>query len=69
MPGFLLHVNAVLTCMHVSGQAKVAPAQTRVLVGPNPVATIPPGPPTISVAGCPFTTELSNIFPSVVQPL
>lgn len=55
MPGFLLHVNAVMTCTHVIGQAKTAPVQTRVLVSGQPVATIPPGLPTITVAGCPFT--------------
>lgn len=55
MPGFLLHVNAVMTCVHVVGQAKIAPTQTRVLVSGQPVATIPPGLPTITVLGCPFT--------------
>jgi hypothetical protein len=65
MPGFLLHVNAALTCMHVSGQAKVVPAQTRVLVSSQPVATIPPGPPTITVAGCPFTLPNGKPQPCV----
>ncbi len=55
MPGFLLHVNAVMTCIHVVGQAKIAPTQTRVLVSGQAVATIPPGLPTITVLGCPFT--------------
>lgn len=55
MPGFLLHVNAVMTCFHVIGQARIAPTQPRVLVSGQPVATMPPGPPTIVVAGCPFT--------------
>jgi hypothetical protein len=55
MPGFLLHVNAVMTCIHAVGQAKIAPTQPRVLVSGQPVATIPPGLPTIVVAGCPFT--------------
>jgi hypothetical protein len=55
MPGFLLHVNAVMTCIHVVGQAKIAPVQARVLVSGQVVATIPPGLPTIAVAGCPFT--------------
>ena len=55
MPGFLLHVNAVMTCIHVAGQAKIAPTQPRVLVSGQAVATIPPGLPTIAVIGCPFT--------------
>lgn len=55
MPGFLLHANAAITCQHVSGQATLAPGQTRVLVNAQPVAVIPPGLPTIAVAGCPFT--------------
>jgi len=55
MPGYLLHVNAAITCQHGLGQATIAPAQTRVMVSAQPVATIPPGLPIISVLGCPFT--------------
>lgn len=55
MPGFLLHLNAAMTCTHLAGQAKIAPVQARVLVSAQAVATIPPGPPTIAVLGCPFT--------------
>ncbi len=65
MPGFLLHANAAMTCIHVSGQAKIAPVQTRVLVSTQPVATIPPGPPTIAVAGCPFTLPNGKPQPCV----
>ncbi len=65
MPGFLLHVNAVMTCQHVIGQAKIAPTQTRVLVSTQPVATLVPGPPTILVAGCPFTLPNGKPQPCV----
>lgn len=65
MPGFLLHVNAVMTCIHVLGQAKIAPTQTRVLVSGQPVATMPPGLPTITVAGCPFTVPVPKPQPCV----
>jgi hypothetical protein len=50
MPGFLLHVNAGVQCTHLA-KATVAPSQVRVLVGGQPVATMPS---SIAVAGCPF---------------
>ena len=51
MPGFLLHVNAVIQCTHgVPGT--VVPTQTRVLVSAQPAATMTS---QITVAGCPFT--------------
>jgi hypothetical protein len=50
MPGFLLHVGAVMQCTH-AGMATVAPSQPRVLVTGQPVATMAS---VISVAGCPF---------------
>jgi len=65
MPGFLLHVNAAMTCQHVTGQATIAPTQPRVQVGGQPVATIPPGAPTIAVAGCLFTVPPSKPQPCV----
>ena len=65
MPGYLLHVNAVMTCIHVLGQAKIAPTQPRVLVSGQPVATIPPGLPTITVLGCPFTLPNGKPQPCV----
>lgn len=65
MPGFLLHVNAALTCQHAAGQAKIAPTQTRVLVSAQPVATIAPGAPTIAVMGCPFTLPNGKPQPCV----
>ena len=55
MPGFLLHAKAGMTCQHVSGKATITPVQARVLVSGQPVATIPPGPPTISVSRCLFS--------------
>jgi hypothetical protein len=50
MPGFLLHVNAVMQCTH-GAKATVAPSQPRVVVGGQPVATMAS---VIAVAGCPF---------------
>ncbi len=50
MPGFLLHVNAVLTCTH-GAPATIPPMQPRVLVSGQPVA---PFASVITVAGCPF---------------
>lgn len=50
MPGLLLHVNAVMQCTH-SAPATTVPAQPRVLVNGQPVATIAN---LITVAGCPF---------------
>lgn len=50
MPGFLLHVNAAMTCTH-GAPTTIVPTQTRVLVSGNPVATMTG---LITVAGCPF---------------
>ncbi|MBI2753356.1 MAG: hypothetical protein HYX46_07560 [Betaproteobacteria bacterium] len=50
MPGFLLHVGAVMQCTHAA-PAMIAPSQTRVLVTGQPVATMLS---VIGVAGCPF---------------
>ena len=55
MPGFLMHVNAVMTCFHQVGVATIPPTQPRVLVNGQPVATVAPPPtPLATVAGCPF---------------
>lgn len=51
MPGFLMHVNAVIQCTH-GVPAQVIPTQPRVLVSMQPVATMTS---QIVVAGCPFT--------------
>ena len=51
MPGNLMHVNATVTCPH-GGQATVVPAQSRVLVSGQPVATVAS---LYTVAGCVFT--------------
>src|SRR5262245_57730093 len=51
MPGFLLHVNAVMQCTHMA-KATIAPSQPRVVVSGQPVATMAS---IIAVAGCPFT--------------
>ena len=50
MPGFLLHVGAVMQCTHAA-PATIPPSQPRVLVMGQPVATMPG---IITVAGCPF---------------
>lgn len=50
MPGFLLHVGAVMQCTHMA-PATIAPSQPRVLVSGQAVATMAS---VISVAGCPF---------------
>ncbi len=50
MPGFLLHVGAVVQCTH-GVPAVISPTQPRVLVNGQPVATITA--PT-AVTGCPF---------------
>lgn len=51
MPGNMMHVNATVTCPH-GGQATVVPAQSRVLVSTQPVATLAS---LYTVAGCVFT--------------
>ena len=51
MPGNLMHVNATVTCPH-GGQATVMPAQSRVVVSTQPVATVAS---VYTVAGCAFT--------------
>ena len=51
MPGFVLHVNAACQCTH-AGPATIIPAQPRVLVSGQPVATMTS---QIMVAGCAFT--------------
>lgn len=56
MPGLLMHVNAVMSCIHQAGMAVIPPTQPRVLVSGQPIATISPPPiPLATVAGCPFT--------------
>lgn len=50
MPGFLLHTNAIAQCTHMA-PATIPPAQPRVLVSGQPVATTAA---IITVAGCPF---------------
>lgn len=50
MPGFLMHVNAVVSCTHAA-KGTIAPSQARVLVNSQPIANIMA---QIAVAGCPF---------------
>jgi hypothetical protein len=59
MPGFLMHVNAVVQCTH-GIPAQIIPTQPRVLVSAQPVATMTS---QMVVPGCPFT-----IPPGVPQP-
>lgn len=50
MPGFVLHVGAVITCAH-GIPATIPPMQPRALVSGQPIMPITT---VISVAGCPF---------------
>lgn len=61
MPGFLLHVNAVMQCTHM-GAATTTPTQPRVLVNGQPVATAAN---IITVAGCLFTLPNGKPQPCV----
>lgn len=56
MPGFLMHVNANMTCPH-QATAAIAPSQPRVLVGGKPVATMAS---LIAVTGCPFQIPIGT---------
>jgi uncharacterized Zn-binding protein involved in type VI secretion len=62
MPGFLLHVGAVMQCPH-AGPATIAPSQPRVLVSGQPVATMASA---IAVAGCAFTVPGPKPQPCVL---
>jgi uncharacterized Zn-binding protein involved in type VI secretion len=53
MPGFLLHIGAVVLCAH-GGQAQPTSPNPRVLVSGQPVTT--QGAP-YTVAGCPFNVS------------
>src|SRR5262245_31411835 len=53
MPGFLLHLGAVVLCAH-GGQAQPTSPNPRVLVSGQPVTT--QGAP-YTVAGCPFNVS------------
>lgn len=61
MPGYLLHVNATVLCMH-AGQAQATVPNPRVKVSGQPTVQ-QPNPWTI--AGCPFTTPAGNPLPCV----
>jgi len=56
MPGFLLHVNAVMQCTHMA-TAQITPSQPRVVVSGQPVATMAS---QIAVAGCPFQIPIGT---------
>lgn len=56
MPGLMLHTGATMQCTHAA-PATIAPAQTRVLVSGQPVATVPA---QIAVAGCPFQIPIGT---------
>lgn len=56
MPGFMLHVGAVMQCTHAAS-ATTAPSQPRVLVSGQPVATLSS---LIAVAGCPFQIPIGT---------
>jgi hypothetical protein len=56
MPGFILHMGAVVTCTH-GGQAQPTAPNPRVLVNGQPVVTL--ATPYV-VAGCPFVPPGGN---------
>jgi hypothetical protein len=56
MPGFLLHVGAMVMCMH-GGQAQPTAPNPRVLVSGQPVVTLAA---PYMVAGCPFVPPSGN---------
>jgi hypothetical protein len=60
MPGYLLHVNATVLCMH-AGQAQATVPNPRVKVSGQPTVQQPN---PWMIAGCPFTTG-SNPMPCV----
>lgn len=60
MPGYLLHVNATVLCMH-AGQAQATVPNPRVKVSGQPTVQ-QPNPWTI--AGCPFSTP-GGLMPCV----
>jgi hypothetical protein len=62
MPGFLLHVNAVMQCTHMA-KATIAPSQPRVVVSGQPIATMAS---VIAVAGCPFTVPVPKPQPCML---
>jgi hypothetical protein len=62
MPGFLMHVNAACQCTH-AGPATIVPAQPRVLVSGQPVATLSS---QIVVAGCAFTIPGPKPQPCII---
>jgi hypothetical protein len=56
MPGFVLHMGAVVTCAH-GGQAQPTAPNPRVLVNGQPVVTLAT---PYMVAGCPFVPPGGN---------
>jgi hypothetical protein len=62
VPGYVVHQNAAMTCMH-GGAVSVAPVQTRVLVSALAVATVPS---QLTVAGCVFTLPNGTPHPCVL---
>jgi hypothetical protein len=56
MPGLALHANAGCQCTH-GAPATIIPAQPRVLVSGQPVATMAS---QIAVAGCPFQVPIGT---------
>lgn len=61
MPGFVLHVGAIVHCAH-GGQAVPASPNPKVLVSGQPVVTMTG---IYNVTGCPFTTPAGNPLPCV----
>lgn len=59
MPGYILHVGAVILCPH-GGTVSIISANTRVKVSGQPVATISD---TYNVAGCPLASPAGTPLP------
>jgi hypothetical protein len=53
MPGFIVHVNAAMTCPHITGTVTVAPGAPRVTLGPSKMA-VATKTSLLTVAGCLF---------------
>ena len=61
MPGFLLHMGATVLCAH-GGQAMPTAPNPRVMVGGQPVVTLPT---VYTVAGCAFPPPPAGNGPCV----
>lgn len=54
MPGFIVHVNAAMTCPHLLGKVLVAPGAPRVTMGPAAMVVATKTSLVTVGPGCPF---------------